>query len=100
MRTELSTIKTTTVETSHIVTHPSAIPIQSQTDTNNKINFDSNTDLIEYIGSAVDNEFIDASIKNGSFSTSQEAKDNLKIVFTSLHGTSIKLIPEALKSLY
>jgi len=61
------------------------------------IKFDSNTDLIQYIGEDVDNAFIDACVKNGSFDTSSKAKDDLKIVFTSLHGTSITSIPETLK---
>lgn len=61
-----------------------------------EINFESNSSLIEYIGETVDNVFIDASVKNGSF-TSQDARENLSIVFTSLHGTSIVTIPETLK---
>jgi phosphomannomutase len=61
------------------------------------IKFKANNDLIEYIGKEVDEAFISASIKNGSFKTNQDAKDNLTIVFTSLHGTSITIIPETLK---
>jgi phosphomannomutase len=61
-----------------------------------EIKFESNPKLIEYIGQNVDNAFINASVKNGSF-TSQEARDTLSIVFTSLHGTSIVTIPETLK---
>ena len=61
------------------------------------IKFDSNKSLIELIGDEIDNVFIDASIKNGSFDTSQHAKDNLTIVFTSLHGTSITAVPKTLK---
>jgi len=61
------------------------------------IKFEPNTSLIHYIGQDVDNIFIDASVKNGSVGASQEAKDNLKIVFTSLHGTSITAVPETLK---
>jgi phosphoglucomutase len=63
----------------------------------NEIEFEANNDLIEYIGSKIDDVFINASVKNGSFNTSQKAKDNLNIVFTSLHGTSITAIPETLK---
>jgi len=62
-----------------------------------EINFNANDALIEYIGKSVDDVFIDASVKNGSLNSSQEAKDNLTIVFTSLHGTSITSIPETLK---
>lgn len=49
--------------------------------------------MIEIIGKEVDEAFINASVKNGTFNT--KGKENLKIVFTSLHGTSITLIPEA-----
>lgn len=57
------------------------------------IKFEANEDLLEFIDDAVDTPFAEASIKNGSFTTSKDAKDNLKIVFTSLHGTSITMIP-------
>ena len=62
-----------------------------------EINFEANEANIQYIGQEVDDVFINASVKNGSFNTSQDAKDNLNIVFTSLHGTSITTIPETLK---
>jgi len=62
----------------------------------NDINFNANENLIEIIGNDVDNEFIKASIKTGTFSSTKN-RENLKIVFTSLHGTSITIIPEALK---
>lgn len=59
------------------------------------INFNANENLISTIGSEVDEAFWNASVNNGTFDIS--GRENLKIVFTSLHGTSIKLIPEALK---
>jgi len=62
-----------------------------------EIKFEAKNHLIEYIGNTVDNAFIEGSINNGSFQTSAEAKQNLNIVFTSLHGTSIVSIPETLK---
>ncbi|MDN3492307.1 phospho-sugar mutase [Winogradskyella bathintestinalis] len=62
-----------------------------------EIKFEANKDLIQYIGKDIDDVFIDASVENGSFDTSAEAKANLNIVFTSLHGTSITAIPETLK---
>ncbi|MDD3721366.1 MAG: phospho-sugar mutase [Lutibacter sp.] len=58
-----------------------------------QINFKANESLIEFIGKEIDDTFINASVKNGTFNT--KGKENLKIVFTSLHGTSITLIPEA-----
>ncbi|NNK70280.1 MAG: phospho-sugar mutase [Flavobacteriaceae bacterium] len=62
-----------------------------------EIRFDSNPDLIEYIGEAIDNQFIDDSIANCHFDLKEGSRDDLKVVFTSLHGTSITLIPETLK---
>ena len=58
------------------------------------INFKANEDLIHVIGAEVDQAFISQSVENGTFNV--EGRDNLKIVFTSLHGTSIKSIPDAL----
>ena len=61
----------------------------------NDINFSANEKLIKRIGKEVDKAFIAASVKNGTFNTSN--KGELKIVFTSLHGTSIVSVPDALK---
>lgn len=60
-----------------------------------EIKFDANDALIHYIGEAVDEAFWNASVKNGTFNI--ENRENVSVVFTSLHGTSVKLIPEALK---
>nr|WP_288978374.1 phospho-sugar mutase [uncultured Allomuricauda sp.] len=59
------------------------------------IKFDKNESLIHFIDSEVDEAFFEASVKNGSFDA--KGKDDFKIVFTSLHGTSITAIPEVLK---
>ncbi|TMM28798.1 phospho-sugar mutase [Polaribacter aestuariivivens] len=61
-----------------------------------EIKFDANESLIEVIGKEVDEAFIEASVKNGSLSKNID-RNNLKIVFTSLHGTSIVSVPDALK---
>ena len=61
------------------------------------INFNAKEDLIHKIDSQVDQAFAEASVKNGSFDTSSSARENLKVVFTSLHGTSITMVPEVLK---
>ncbi|MFH4967353.1 phospho-sugar mutase [Gaetbulibacter sp. M240] len=61
------------------------------------IKFEANEDLIHYIGQDVDQAFIEASVSNGSVGATQNAKDDLTIVFTSLHGTSITAVPETLK---
>jgi len=60
-----------------------------------EIKFDANEDLIEYLGEEMDEAFWKASLQSGTFEV--EGRKDLKIVFTSLHGTSIKLIPEVLK---
>jgi len=62
-----------------------------------EIKFEANEDEIEYIGKDVDDVFINESVRIGSFNTPSEARDNLNIVFTSLHGTSITAVPETLK---
>jgi phosphoglucomutase len=59
-----------------------------------EIKFDANEALIETIGKEVDADFIEACVKNGSLFDSIDRK-KLKIVFTSLHGTSIVSIPDA-----
>ena len=61
-----------------------------------EIKFDANESLIEYIDVNIDNAFINSTIENASFATSAKAKENLKIVYTSLHGTSIKIVPAVL----
>jgi len=58
------------------------------------INFNAKPALISEIGAEVDEAFWKASIENGTFDI--QGRENLKIVFTSLHGTSVKLIPEVL----
>lgn len=62
----------------------------------NDINFNANENLIEYIDVAVDEAFRDSTVANASFNTSKTARENLKIVYTPLHGTSIKAIPGVL----
>ncbi|HBD26590.1 phospho-sugar mutase [Flavobacterium sp.] len=60
------------------------------------IKFEANNNLIEYIDTEVDEAFAKSTVENASFNTPTEAKANLKIVYTSLHGTSIKAIPNVL----
>ncbi len=62
----------------------------------NDIKFEANNDLIEYIDAEVDEAFAKSTVENASFNTPADAKANLKIVYTSLHGTSIKAIPNVL----
>jgi phosphoglucomutase len=60
-----------------------------------EINFKANENLITTVGAEIDEAFWKASIENGTFDV--KGREDLKIVFTSLHGTSITLIPEVLK---
>jgi phosphomannomutase len=62
-----------------------------------EIKFEANENIIHNIGKDIDAVFIDASVNNGTFDTSAEAKNDLNIVFTSLHGTAITILPETLK---
>ena len=62
------------------------------------INFEVNDALIHKIGSNVDDAFVEAAVENGVLKqNSLENRDEISIVFTSLHGTSITAVPETLK---
>ena len=58
------------------------------------VNFKADPSLIQKIDQEVDKAFIQNALKHGSFDA--QDKENLKIVFTPLHGTSITAIPEVL----
>ena len=61
------------------------------------VNFDGNPDLIELIGDDIDEIYTDK-IKDLSLSPELIAKHkDLKIVYTPIHGTGVKLVPMALK---
>ncbi len=59
------------------------------------IKFNSKEHLIHYIDEEIDEAFMSASLKNGNFNA--KGKESYKIVFTSLHGTSITILPEVLQ---
>jgi len=62
-----------------------------------EIKFWGNPDLIEIIGEEIDKAFIDA-IKTISLSPEAiKRNSDLKIVYTPIHGTGVKLIPRALR---
>ncbi len=64
----------------------------------NEINFTGNPALIEIIGEEVDKAYLK---KVKALSLSPEIvhrQKNLSIVYTSLHGTGIKLVPQSLKN--
>ncbi len=62
-----------------------------------QINFNADESLIEYIGEEIDKAFIRSSLQTATFNTPQEDRNALKIVYTPLHGTSVKLIPDLLE---
>ena len=62
-----------------------------------EIKFEANESLIKYIDVALDEAFIKSTIENASFNTSAEARQHLRITYTSLHGTSIKVVPKVLE---
>ncbi len=59
------------------------------------VRFTADARRITYLDPEADEAFIDASVAHGSFNA--KGKDDFSIVFTSLHGTSITIIPEVLK---
>lgn len=61
-----------------------------------EINFQPDQSKIKIIDKLVDDAFAKASIDNGSFDLPQHARADLKIVFTSLHGTAITMVPRVL----
>ncbi len=76
--------------------HDSAIIEQVQALDFVDIRFEAKPELIHIVGDEIDRQFIKASINEGTFDDT-EGRADLKIVFTSLHGTSIQLIPDALR---
>ena len=60
----------------------------------NEIKFNGNDDLIEWIGPEQDDVYIDACMKNSLYQ--DVGRDNLNIVFTSIHGTTYATVPQAL----
>ncbi len=63
----------------------------------NAIQFEAQEELISTIDTKIDEAFIDMAISKTSLEASDQARADLKIAFTSLHGTSITLVPKALE---
>ena len=59
------------------------------------IKFKGNDELIEWIGEEQDEVYIDACMKNSLYQ--DIGRDNLNIVFSSIHGTTYATVPQALK---
>ena len=63
-----------------------------------EIKFNSNANLIETIGELIDDKFISSSIKTGKVDKITD-RENIKIVFTSLHGTSSTIMPKVFEKI-
>ena len=62
------------------------------------IKFDGPNELIEILGEEMDNKFL-AEVKKVSISPELvERHKNIKIIYTPIHGTGVKLIPAALRT--
>jgi phosphoglucomutase len=58
------------------------------------IKFQPNQELIEWIDKDVDQAFFDKSVELGQFDL--KGRENFKVVFTALHGTSITAVPQVM----
>ena len=63
-----------------------------------EIKFNGNSNLIETIDELIDKEFISSSIKIGKVDKITN-RENMKIVFTSLHGTSSTIMPKVFEKI-
>ena len=61
-----------------------------------EVQYDADQALIEQVGPDVEQAYLE---KLAGLSMSNAGKEQLKIVFTSIHGTAITLLPQALKTL-
>ena len=66
---------------------------------NDEIKFKGNSKLIEIIGKDMDKAFIDEVIKLVLSSDAIKRNNDIKIVYTPIHGTGGKLIPDALRAI-
>ncbi len=63
----------------------------------NQIKFDGNPNLIEIIDKQIDEAFVKSAIENVCSDISAEIRESVSVVFSSLHGTAIKIMPQALR---
>lgn len=73
--------------------HDKAIITEVENVLPTQIKFDGNDELLQFVGTELDEAFIDAAVENSRFN--DEGKDQLRVVFTSIHGTSIAITPKA-----
>lgn len=63
-----------------------------------EIKFNGDASLLQYIDSEIDQAFIKSAVRTVASDLSAQDRENVSVVFTSLHGTSIKIMPQALQS--
>ena len=63
-----------------------------------EIKFQGNPDLIEIIGDKMDKDYLDAILTLSLSPEVNKKYSDLKIVYTPIHGTGVKLIPQSLKN--
>lgn len=63
-----------------------------------EIKFHGNPDLIEIIGDKIDKDYLDAILTLSLSPEVNKKYSDLKIVYTPIHGTGVKLIPQSLKN--
>ncbi|MFW6370362.1 MAG: phospho-sugar mutase, partial [Bacteroidota bacterium] len=63
------------------------------------IKFDGNPDLIESLGAAMDEKFLQEVVSLSFNPDIVERQKDMKIVFSPIHGTTVKLVPAALKKM-
>ncbi len=61
------------------------------------VNFNANPDLIKILGEEMDKLFIDEVCKISLNPDIVDKHKDLKIVFTPIHGTTVKIVPDALR---
>ncbi len=63
-----------------------------------EINFEKNSDLIKIMGKETDQAYMKEVVKQSISPEIIQKQKNLKIVFTPIHGTGVKFVPEALRA--
>ncbi len=58
--------------------------------------FEGRPELIQYVGEELDKVFIRAAVEHATFG--ERDRSNVRILFTSLHGTSITVMPRAMQA--
>ena len=66
-------------------------------DSIDEINFDRNEDLVEVIGKEIDEQYLEELEKLSVSKDAISRQKDMKIVFSPIHGTSRKLVPEVLE---